>query len=673
MRRILLLTFAFICISVHTSMACTGGLTDQGGLTPTAAYQTQATEDGDYYTISVSCGNTYHFDFCNNGGTQGSLFGEITILDATGTTEHAFAGWGGTCTELTWTATFTGTIRLLITDSGCGMGGGWTGTFAYNVTGGGPIDTSFSLTATGCTSSSATVTGTPGGTFTFNPNPGDGAILDANTGGITNGTTGTTYFVQYSICGNNETNSVVLPAGDASFTLSTTCGGATANITGDTGGTFAFNPVPGDGAQINTSTGAVSNGTVGTTYTVEYTVCGTSTTQAIQVLNDNCFTLGGNAQYVNINGEDCIQLTPELNAQTGCAWNSTQIDFNSDFTLTLDYYFGDNFNGADGNTFAFQPSSSTACGTNGQQMGGGGMPNSLIVEFDTYDNDNPAHIFDMVCDHIAVEIDGDMSNAAPHAGPVCAKASGADIDDGGTYQVDIAWNATTLTLDIYFDGALRLSTSGTDFVNTVFGGQNMVYWGATAATGGLNNQQYFCPSTIVILPAEMTSFTSICEEKSERFEWTTASENRVDYFQLEYSHDGLVYIPVSQVDAMGDSQEENTYSVSVTGNSNQQRYYRLKVVDEDGAFEYSDMIQSKMCHQQQSLISSIAQGPSNVNIGCSELSSLEIRNQLGQLVYSNQQAKSHQLSTDALPNGIYYAKANGMSGRTESCKFAIVK
>lgn len=672
MRHILLLTLAFTCISVYTSIACTGGLTDQGGLTPTAAYQTQATADGDYYTISVSCGNTYHFDFCNNGGAQGSIFGEITILDVTGTTEHAFAAWGGTCTELTWTATFTGTIRLLITDSGCGMGGGWTGTFAYNVTGGGPIDPSFSLTATGCSSSSANVTGTPGGTFTFNPNPGDGALLDANTGAITNGTSGTTYFVQYSICGNSQTNAVLLPAGNASFTMSVVCGGATANVTGDTGGTFAFNPAPGDGAQINSTTGAITNGTAGNSYTVEYTVCGTTSTESLTVLDDNCWTLNGDAQYITINGEQCIELTAAVNSQTGCAWNGSQIDFSGDFSLTLDYYFGSSINGADGNTFTFQTSSSTACGTQGGQLGAGGLSNALSIEFDTYDNDNPTHLYDMACDHIAVEIDGNMQNAAPLCGPVCAKSSGGNIDDGGTYTVDIQWNATTQQLDIFFDGVLRLSCTN-DFITNAFGGQNMVYWGATSATGGLNNQQYFCPSTVVVLPAEMTSFTSLCEEKSERFEWKTATEYRVDHFQLEYSYDGLVYVPAAKIDAVGNSQEENTYSVSVLGSGNQQRYYRLKVVDEDGAFEYSDMIQSKMCHQSQALISSIAQGPTNVNIGCSEMSSLEIRNQLGQLVYSNQQAKSHQLSTDMLPNGIYYAKAYGTSGRTESCKFAIVK
>src|SRR5690606_33129276 len=109
------------------------------------------------------------------------------------------------------------------------------------------------------------------------------------------------------------------------------------------------------------------------------------------------------------------------------------------------------------------------------------------------------------------------------------KAGGGNIDDGGVYEVEISWNAVTEQLEIYFDGALRLSCGG-DFVNTVFGGQNMVYWGATSATGGLNNEQYFCPSTIMFLPSEITAFTTRCEEQNEMFKWIVASESRVDYY-----------------------------------------------------------------------------------------------------------------------------------------------
>lgn len=84
------------------------------------------------------------------------------------------------------------------------------------------------------------------------------------------------------------------------------------------------------------------------------------------------------------------------------------MDFSSPFTLALYYYFGKNINGADENTFAFEPNSSTACGTNGGQLRAGWLSNALTIEFDIYDNDNPTQLYDIACDHIAVEIDGNM-------------------------------------------------------------------------------------------------------------------------------------------------------------------------------------------------------------------------------------------------------------------------
>ena len=111
-----------------------------------------------------------------------------------------------------------------------------------------------------CTGATATITGDIGGVFAFaNPQPTDGAVIDPATGEITNGVSGTTYTVEYTTSGNcpdTDTVSVtVFPLDDSSFTMSPTCDGGTATVTGLPGGTFAFNPVPVDGAVIDAVTG----------------------------------------------------------------------------------------------------------------------------------------------------------------------------------------------------------------------------------------------------------------------------------------------------------------------------------------------------------------------------------------------------------------------------------
>lgn len=151
-------------------------------------------------------------------------------------------------------------------------------------------DASFFLTPT-CIGGFATITGTTGGTFAFNPVPTDSAIIDATTGTITGGTSASAYTVEYTTSGTCPATSIqsvtVLTPDDSSFILFPTCDGGTATITGDTGGTFAFSPVPADAATIDSITGTVIGGTPSSTYTIQYTtsgVCPSSSTQVLDVL-----------------------------------------------------------------------------------------------------------------------------------------------------------------------------------------------------------------------------------------------------------------------------------------------------------------------------------------------------------------------------------------------------
>lgn len=650
-----------------------GGQSNQGALTPTAGYQTVTNvANGYYYSIAVTCGSTYNFNFCNNGGTA-AWDTQLTILQTNGTTELVTNDDAcGLQSNVFWTATFTGTVYVLVSKYSCNEDGTSNGaTLAYNSIAG-ASNPSFTTASTGCTTASATVTGDTGGTFSFNPAPGDAAVINATTGAITNGTAGATYTVQYTVsCGVNSTQNVTLDSsGSAAFSMSVICGGGTSTVTGAAGGIFTFNPAPGDGAQVSATTGTVSNGTVGTTYFVEYDVCGNSTIESVTVLTDNCWTLNGDAAWVNISGEQCVEMTQELNGQLSCAWNGSQIDFAGDFTLTLDYYFGDNNgSGADGNTFTFQTSASTVCGTPGGQLGAGGIPNALVIEFDTYDNDSPAHLYDMTCDHIAVEIDGSMQFAAPLCGPVCAKPGGGNIDDNVTYTVDIQWTNATNTLEVYFDGALRL-TCVNDFITNAFGGTSQVYWGATSATGGLNNAQWFCPSTVIVaLPVELSSFETDCLGQEEIVKWTTATENNSDYFELDYTYDGFIYYPVEVVDAMGHSETEVSYNVRVQNNDNKQRYYRLKMVDNDGEFKYTDILSSKTCFENVNLISNTIQTSNTIVVGTSEEASIRFVNQLGQTIYTGSTNEQFiTIDKSEIGSGIYYIIAETANGNQESSK-----
>ena len=73
----------------------------------------------------------------------------------------------------------------------------------------------------------------------------------------------------------------VNPPDDSSFEMTPTCDGASANVTGFFGGTFAFDTAPTDGAVIDSSTGTITGGDYDTTYSVSYTTNGDCPTTTI--------------------------------------------------------------------------------------------------------------------------------------------------------------------------------------------------------------------------------------------------------------------------------------------------------------------------------------------------------------------------------------------------------
>lgn len=107
-------------------------------------------------------------------------------------------------------------------------------------------------------------------------------------------TTSGTYFIRAEdpsdpTCFTIEQVTVTInPSDDPSFTFNDFCEGTANGASGiaTPGGTFAFNPIPGGGETIDPSTGEITGGTNGSSYTVEYTTngaCPATTTQTVNV------------------------------------------------------------------------------------------------------------------------------------------------------------------------------------------------------------------------------------------------------------------------------------------------------------------------------------------------------------------------------------------------------
>lgn len=295
------------------------------------------------------------------------------------------------------------------------------------------------------------------------------------------------------------------------------------------------------------------------------------------------YCLYGSALNYPSGGANCAQLTSASTTQNGCAWNRGTISFASAFDYSVQMYFGASAGGADGCAFVFQnsPQGISQCGNNGGQLGAGGISNAVVVEFDTYDNDNPSHIFDIAADHTAIEIDGDMQGpGAPLCGPVQADPLDALLADGLLHTLRVTWDPATNTLCVFVDGSQRISCVY-DYINNVFGGNPNVWWGFTGSTGLLANQQYFCPLTIP-LPVEMMQFNASCADGNPLLTWYTASETNNHYFVVERSENGATFDSIARVQGSGNTNTITMYQFADYQSYGPETYYRLRQVDLDG-------------------------------------------------------------------------------------------
>jgi gliding motility-associated-like protein len=231
------------------------------------------------------------------------------------------------------------------------------------------------------------------------------------------------------------------------------------------------------------------------------------------------YVITGDAFHTSINQDySCIQMSAAQNSQLSCAWSPEPIDFSQPFTNTVTMYFGSDDEGADGICMVYQQSSDglSACGVLGGQIGAGTIENSLIIEFDTWQNPEFADPFQ---DHIAANVNGDMT--APIAGPIIQP----NLENGQEYEVAFTWNPTTTTFQIFMNGTLQM-TGVYDLINDAFGGSNTAFGGYTASTGGASNLQYVCTGQNIYPGNKLDSITVLlCEGDSyfaEGMEQTTS-------------------------------------------------------------------------------------------------------------------------------------------------------
>lgn len=98
--------------------------------------------------------------------------------------------------------------------------------------------------------------------------------------------------------------------------------------------------------------------------------------------------------------------------------------------------------------------------------------------------------------------------------------------------------------------------------------------------------------SVALASVELFSFHAFAIVDHSRLEWTTGREENFSVFVIERSSDGQSFFAVGQVPATGSfSEYEFVDNSPLDVNADRTFYYRLRMVDRDGTYRYSDVQQ----------------------------------------------------------------------------------
>jgi len=206
------------------------------------------------------------------------------------------------------------------------------------------------------------------------------------------------------------------------------------------------------------------------------------------------------------------------------------------------------------------------------------------------------------------------------------------------------------------------NTSGIQFLNVDFASSTAGWAGAfnqSPTEGGV--KKYIGD----LIPVELTSFIASASNNSVTLQWRTATETNNRIFEIERKFQNTNFVTIGFVNGQGTTTQAHDYQFVdnnlISGNYS----YRLKQIDYDGRFSYSDNVEVEILAPVVFELSQNYPNPFNpsttINFSLAQSGNvrLAVYNTLGQevttLVNDFKESGNYQVSFDAvnLSSGVY--------------------
>lgn len=167
-----------------------------------------------------------------------------------------------------------------------------------------------------------------------------------------------------------------------------------------------------------------------------------------------------------------------------------------------------------------------------------------------------------------------------------------------------------------------------------------------------------------ILPVELISFTVDSKDNQNYLAWTTATEINNDFFSIERSNNGSKFAKIGKVIGTGNSYSTIDYRFVDESPESGSNYYRLKQVDYDGKYEYSDIVRADNTTSRIKIYPTNTTDYITIDMDEQQVASVVVFNEVGQTIKEMTITEMQtRIDISDLPNGMYFVQVNAQSGK----------
>lgn len=203
----------------------------------------------------------------------------------------------------------------------------------------------------------------------------------------------------------------------------------------------------------------------------------------------------------------------------------------------------------------------------------------------------------------------------------------------------------------------------------------MQYWEVSFAVDGFSG--FFISSVNgAILPIKLLSFSGTVLEKKATLKWISTAEINASYYELQRSNTGNNFNAIAKIATSGNSNADLNYQYTDILGTDPVYFYRLKMVDKDGGFTFSNLVK---INSTNNAMFTIYPNPAKafvfVNLPIlttdSKIKISDMAGRILQIIAVKKTTSQFKLNTGKLPAGTYRIIFN--DGEKEVSKMIVIE